>query len=208
MPSRTASRVIHVMRSLLALSLVTACTGVYRDPDSALDHREVKQVFATRATYAGSSLGGLAGADAICQTTAAGAHLTGTFKAWLSDVSAAPVTRFTHARIPYALLDGTRIADDWPDLIHADLDHPIDLDEHGEAIPSVHGDFMGDWAWTGTGFTGARAPYDNPDQATCVSWTVTQAGGGIGDRGTTDKGWTDSGGISCGLLASLYCFEQ
>ena len=40
------------------------------------------------------NIGGLAAADAICQTEAEEAELPGTYKAWLSDSGNSPSTRF------------------------------------------------------------------------------------------------------------------
>ena len=90
------------------------------------------RVFVTSTTHDGN-LGGLAGADAICQARAAAAGLPGTYLAWLSDGSASPATRFlTQSAGPYRLVNGTTIADDWADLTSGDLDAPINITETGD----------------------------------------------------------------------------
>src|SRR6185312_9164199 len=56
-------------------------------------------VFLTSGRFTGD-LGGLAGADALCQGAASNGQLAGTFKAWLSDDLASAASRFTHATVP------------------------------------------------------------------------------------------------------------
>jgi len=70
-----------------------------------------KWVFVTLSDYTGD-LGGLEGADAICEAEADDAGLTGTYKAWLSDTNVGPDTRFTHSTVPSFLLNGYRVAAD------------------------------------------------------------------------------------------------
>ena len=58
--------------------------------------KEYKIVFLTSKTYSGD-LGGLDGADTICNDLALDAGLPGTYKAWLSDSFVSVSERFTHA---------------------------------------------------------------------------------------------------------------
>jgi hypothetical protein len=82
-------------------------------------------------------------ADSRCQALAEGAGLSGTFKAWISgrvDTGSGPVPhgavdRFTQATVPYELVNGTKVADDWADLTDGTLDHAIELDGRGLPIP-------------------------------------------------------------------------
>ena len=84
-------------------------------------------VFVTSTRHDGD-LGGLEGADDICQELSRVAGLSGSFKAWLSDDSDSPSSRFTHAETPYVLTDGARIASNWGELTTAVTRH-IDIDE-------------------------------------------------------------------------------
>ncbi len=84
-------------------------------------------VFVTSTRHDGD-LGGLEGADDICQELSRVAGLSGSFKAWLSDDSDSPSSRFTHAETPYVLTDGARIASNWGELTTAVTRH-IDVDE-------------------------------------------------------------------------------
>jgi hypothetical protein len=162
-----------------------------------------KCVFVTSTTHHGS-LGGLAEADAICQAQAEAPDslaAPGTYLAWLSDATASPsspTTRFTRATVPYKLVNGTTIADDWDHLVAGFLDAPINVNEGGGVVPQSHG------VWTGTSVAGA------PEGPDCSAWT-SEASGVFGQSGGvrfTDHGWTFSGSRECGHTFHLYCFQQ
>ena len=92
-------------------------------------------MFVTSSRHRGN-LGGLAGADAICnvRATEAGLPGAGSYMAWLSAGGVSPSSRFTRAAVPYKEVDGTTIADDWNDLTNGDpscLDATITLTEGG-----------------------------------------------------------------------------
>src|SRR4051794_30232839 len=60
-----------------------------------------RTVFITSGGYSGD-MGGLQGADQICQALASTARLKGTYKAWLSDSTpSSPSTRFRKSGGPY-----------------------------------------------------------------------------------------------------------
>jgi len=82
-----------------------------------------------------ANLGGLEGADAKCQALADAAGMNGVFKAWLSSVAVSVGERLAHHQVPFVLVDGTTIADDWDDLVVPILDARISLDEHGQQVP-------------------------------------------------------------------------
>jgi hypothetical protein len=136
-----------------------------------------KIVFVTSQLYK-ANFGGLAAADAICQATAGGAGLKGTYKAWLStgrrvtgsgpgidyDRSISPATRFTHSQVPYITVDGRTVAASWQALVSGQALQPsvdgniiansINIDEHGNPIANT-GIVFRQWsAWTGTEFDG------------------------------------------------------
>ena len=159
-----------------------------------------KTVFVTSELYTGN-LGGLAGADQKCNSLAATAGLSGTYMAWLSIgdylALASPSTRFTRSTVPYALVDGTVIADDWDDLVDGVLALPIYLTESATDLPNRG-------VWTGT------SPSGTPFSTRCGDWTQGDAffTGRLGSTGTFRAGWTSSERASCGQGAHLYCFEQ
>ncbi|MFT4041478.1 MAG: hypothetical protein QM692_25060, partial [Thermomicrobiales bacterium] len=126
------------------------------------------------------NLGGAPGADGRRQNLANLAKLPGTYKAWLSDATSSPATRFTKATVPYTLVDGTVIAQNWTDLISGTLRHAIDLTKQGTGIPGI-------------------------DQA----WTATEANGSIGRPILATRGWTNYDSISsCNASSRLYSFPQ
>jgi hypothetical protein len=152
-------------------------------------------------------LGGLAGADAICQLLAEDAGIGGTFKAWLSDSTTDARDRLTHATVPYERVDGIHVAANWTDLTDGRLAATIGKTEQNTGV--------GGFVWTSTDPSGVV------DGSTCLSWS-TAAGNMDGEVGTPQFAncfWTrltPSGvceattptGSTCDTLLRLYCIEQ
>jgi hypothetical protein len=170
-------------------------------------------VFITSQTFDGN-LGGLAGADAKCQALAQAAGLSGSFRAWLSNGTASPSSRFTKAPVPYVLVDGTPIASDWDDLVDGTLDHHIDVTEQNSNLLKEWG------AWTATLSDGTPSvKYGH-----CSGWTATKGGpktlttkgaliptlpGGTGAAAGKDTLlWSEYKPVDCAYPLPLYCFEQ
>lgn len=165
-----------------------------------------RRMFTTSAPYEGGKLGGLAGADAICQSHATGAHLTGAFQAWLSDSTGSPSTRMIHGTGDYVLVDGTVVAHGWDDLVDGQLEHAVNLDENGaphgaeENVQCAEGIS----AWTGTEFDGQFDRFDY----SCGHWDDSQSYGLIGDTIAKSPLWTGSCSVACTAQLLLYCVEQ
>jgi hypothetical protein len=155
------------------------------------------RVFVTSTEY-GGILGGLLGADAICQQLADGRKLGGTYKAWLSDSTASPSTRFVRSTGPYQLVDGTRIAANWTSLTDGSLRVPINLTESKNTVTGS------DLVWTHTLVDGTAAPSDEH----CGEWKVATGSGGRGTAAYADSNWTQSGSAACNTGQHLYCFQQ
>jgi hypothetical protein len=160
------------------------------------------------------NMGGLSGADALCQQAANGASLTGTYKAWLSTGGVSAVSRLTHATVPYVLLDGTVVASNWSALTSGTLAHAIDRTEQNASVTGLAN------VWTAStpagNFVGSAAGLGD-----CQGWTQGQLStGGRATCGSTlgkDSTWSNyqndysCGGMSFGGPPSgyqLYCFEQ
>ena len=165
-----------------------------------------KLVFASSELYVGN-LGGLAGADANCQTLADSAGLAGSYLAWLSTDAASPSTRFNHSTLPYRLVDGTTVAVDWDDLVDGTLNAAIAVTELGGAVPPGDtgcggADFP--TAWSATTSSGGFSGSGN-----CLDWTSIDDSGAWGLATATDGSWSDwcTGG-TCSWLSPLYCFGQ
>ncbi len=159
-----------------------------------------RTVFVTAAVVL-PDFGGLDGGDQLCANAADDAGLPGTFRAWLSDGTGSPSTRFTMGETPFCLVDGTVIADDWADLTDASLAHAIEVDENGG---SPGGTVR---VWTGTGSAGG------PSGLNCLGWTSASGGeaGRFGAMNAFNAAWTDGGSFNnqvCSDPAHLYCFEQ
>jgi len=175
-------------------------------------------VFLTNGTYDGA-LGGLAGADLVCQRLADEQGLTGTFKAWLSDSTTSAAARLTHSVVPYVDVWGRSIADDWEDLTDGTLTNAITVDETGN-----------DWGGpgckeatiitmiTGRVWTDTRTDGSERGGPNCMNWTDNRnfdeggEGGLVGFYCWDTEAWTDPTYVEvasgCAAPRSLYCFQQ
>ena len=156
-------------------------------------------VFVTSVDSQGN-LGGLAGADTLCQSLAAASGLFGTYRAWLSDGAESPSTRFVHSTGPYQLVDGTTIANNWADLTDSALQAPIVITEQGAVV-------VGEEVWTNTRADGTAIS----DTRHCHDWTTVDSGvGQIGRAWANNvEDWTDAHTVSaCSAGHHLYCFQQ
>jgi hypothetical protein len=162
-----------------------------------------RTVFVTSASFNGN-LGGLTGADAICQAEADGPASivpTGTYLAWLSDGTDSPETRFNKSAHPYLLPGGEKIAEDFTDLTDGSILHGIDIDPTGKPVGM-------NMFWTGTNADGTKAPYF----ATCDGWTadpVINFRGMAGRTTVSSAIWSSRyGSADCSRNYRLVCFQQ
>ena len=155
-----------------------------------------KTVFITSTDHQGN-LGGIAGADSICQARADAASRAGTYLAWISDNSTSPAARFSQSTTPYVLVNGNTIANDWADLTDGELQRAIDVDENNATKVSV--------VWSGADLNGSGL-----NDVNCLSWNSSSSGqtGNVGSAAATMAGWTRAGGDFCNNSFALYCFQQ
>ncbi len=168
-----------------------------------------KTVFLTSTTHPGD-LGGLEGADAICQGLAdtAGIGDVRRYRAWLASGDGAPDTLFMRSPSPYLRRDGATVADDYTDLTTCDaaapfdcLQNPIDVTEENVALAGFRP------VWTNVLPSGSIHGVFSQDS--CFYWTADVFGARVGNASHTTAGWTAAGaGFECGVAAHLYCFEQ
>lgn len=156
--------------------------------------------FTTSGTHDGN-LGGLAGADGFCQGFANTAGLPGIYRAWLSDSTGSPSTRFTHSTIPWVMPSGSSsgiiLADDWADLTDGSIDARLVQTEAGATVSN-------NIPFTNT--TPAGVEWNGAD---CSDWTSTSGNGSYGNTGGLDGTWTQSGsGGACNVLHRYYCFQM
>lgn len=182
-----------------------------------------KVVFLSSQAYDPQSIGGLIGADSKCQSLAQRAKLHGVFKAWLSDSTQSPSTRFTQSPPPgdwdYRLVDNAEVATDWVALTSGSIQTPINVDEMGFKTPSdrtiSHPPVPALLVWTNTN-TDGTVPHSsalNLSFFDCKDWTSNyhfKEGVMVGNAYGAGIDWTslqslyfcDSGSFR------LYCFQQ
>lgn len=172
-----------------------------------------KRVFISSQQWQ-ASLGGPSGADAKCDSIAKARSLGGSWVAWLSTLSSSAALRMTHSSLPYKLLDGTLVANNWADLTSGGIQNPINIDENGYMITwnggtgSVYTSTYTD----GTSMLLHGAKYDCEGLTNANAYD-TDAGSYesavIGYDNSSGKAWTDSIlTTGCSSFYSLYCFEQ
>ena len=149
------------------------------------------------------NLGGLLGADATCQARANAAGLPGTYKAWLSDSTQSPSTRFTQSTRPYVRVDGEVVANNWDELTSGSIQQVL-LDEKG--APSTDS-----LAWTNTTSDGTPGGAGGANKH-CSDWT-SNAPGPFANNGNpglfTDRRWTHNSATACeDTAARLICVQQ
>ncbi|MBS1826485.1 MAG: DNRLRE domain-containing protein [Acidobacteria bacterium] len=155
-----------------------------------------KLVFVTNNVFHGD-LGGVAGADAACNSEASALGRPGTYKAWVADLGS-PSQRMTQANVPYVRADGVVVAYNWADLTDGSLHNPIVTTATGAPVATVFR------VWTnvtpGGGATGFQF---------CGMWNSSiPLTGAVGNPLVTDGRWTSDGTVSCASQARLYCVQQ
>jgi len=152
------------------------------------------RAFVTSIGFTGS-LGGLTGADALCNERAARGSRTGSYRAFLSQGATAAGSRVLDTA--YYRFDDRRIARNRMQLISTSttaLDNPLSITESGTELSAA--------VWTGTIANGMPAV-----DLTCSVWNTVDASAVIGDSSATNTTWLSDGTQQCGTPASLYCFQ-
>ncbi len=159
-------------------------------------------VFATSGLYT-ADLGGLAGADMICQQHADAAGLPGSFAAFLSDSTTHAINRVPHAEYRRTG-DGARVVPSKLELTTAMLDNAIANDENG--VPITTDEIVR----TGTEHAANRR--QDADVGFCSDWTRAtdeSPGSAASAIVSADSYWwiwqTDR---PCSVPQRLYCFER
>ncbi len=200
----------HALRRNASSNAIEVCNGTTwtnavafggtgGDPFAEVPPQTENKVFVTSATYTGD-LGGLSGADAICQKHANSAGLPGKYMAWLADASGSPATRFYQSTVPYKLVDGTTVANNWTDLTDGTLAAGINRTEGNAAVTAG-----ANGVWTNTSVNGT-----SNGGGSCLSWTdkTLDASGVRGVEGNSVSSWTAGPSSLCNAGRRLYCFQQ
>jgi hypothetical protein len=171
-------------------------------PDGGLDASpapdafvEPNLVFVTSSNHTGA-LGGLGGADFICNERAAEAGLPGTYVAWLSTATVHARERLAGAR-GWVRTDGLPFADTIDDLLAGRIFYPASRDENGNQAGAAA-------IWTGTRPNGMF----DATNGDCSGW-MSGLGHNTGMRGSAAGGFemfTSDIAFGCQVSARLLCF--
>ena len=148
------------------------------------------------STLTTGSMGGLTGADALCNNAAKAAGLPGSYTAWLSTTAVNASDRI-QADGPWQLVNGTEIAKTKADLVKGSLAQRFDKDEKGNTPPPAE-----DRVWTATG------PNGNFSAGDCNEWLGTGGQGLVGEAEQTDGDWTALTNEACTEVNRVYCLQQ
>ena len=152
-------------------------------------------VFVTSTSHTGS-MGGIAGADGICQTRAQAGGFAGTYRAWLSTSTASALSRLGTAS-GWVRPDGKPVANTPADITMGKLWHPIRLNERNSDVGSLS-------VHTATGPDGLLPS----NSTTCGDYTTALAADGIraGDTSSVGGAFTTYGSGFCSNPQPIYCF--
>ena len=157
-------------------------------------------VFVTSDPGTQGDFGGVIGADYECRHRATTLFLPNgeRYKAWISTSEVQPKDRLYHARGPYKLVNGLRVAANWDALVSGSLENPINVTELGETSETL--------VFTGTLPDGSRVPTSTH----CDDWTDNDGDnfGWYGASTESDYNWTYALEQECGGGSNLICFEQ
>ena len=151
--------------------------------------------FVTKSSFTPGS--GLAGADALCQSEATTAGLTGSFKALMATSGMPAGNRFSIAGPNWVRPDGYPIFNDVSDIRSSNpVVAPIEVYADGTYPSSNH------FAWTGS-----TSPQTDPTD-NCVDWTSTAGNGRHGHHPQTGAWFSYSTRACSTSYFKVYCFEE
>ena len=184
--------------------LQNAIDDLQNSADDSQSLLEPKTIFVS-STLQTADLGGLTGADAICQglADAPGSIVPeGEYVALLSTDEVGAASRITPSSGPYVRPDGVPVADSFAALFST---RPLNTDR--DLLSRVRGDELGNLfgsevVWTNSTANGLQA------SSTCVNWNSAEDADGptfTGETNELDADWIDSSPLDCDQLARLYC---
>ena len=153
-------------------------------------------VFVTSQTVVPAELGGLAGADAVCDALAAEAGLPGEYVAWLSTVGM-PARERLEGASGWVNTRGEPFAASLDDLLAMEQLFPIRYDETG----SDRVDTLVATATTSAGELDTTAGASD-----CNGWTEAVGEVRTGRTGGLGRSWTSSWQSGCTTTRSILCF--
>jgi Protein of unknown function (DUF1554) len=185
----------------LAVAAAALCSVMACAKDNSTSPSTGPRFFVTSNTSVTGNLGGLAGADARCQSLASAVGLGGkTWRAYLSaerDASGARVdARSRIGQGPWTNVNGVTVANDLNELHSRKGDAAVFVDERGQRI-------NGQWSGSPSPvqhdiLTGSNADGTLMAGFTCADWTsdATSAVGQVGHSDGLGPGGDSSGALS------------
>jgi hypothetical protein len=168
-----------------------------------------KTIFVTSTLHTGD-LGGLAGADGICQglADAAGSIVPeGEYFALLSTEDVTSSTRFGPITGPFIRPDGVLVAAGFAELFGAigsttarDLINSVSIDEQGEEHIST--------TWTTTSASGTPELDILGPLSACSAWTSTENFARVGVSLFKDNRWLNFENNNCDTPNAFYCVQR
>jgi hypothetical protein len=155
------------------------------------------KIFVTANTYLPGGLGGLSGADAVCQSEAGTAGYAGTYKAILSDATTSAVSRLTLSYPVVNAYNGTTVSA--ANLWNGSFSNII-LRPNGSSVS-----FPSSSVTSGSTVLGGIS-----GGGTCTSWSASgSVEFGTGGTGADWLDYSNYGGYgSCTTANYLYCIQQ
>ncbi len=154
----------------------------------------------TEDVYDGN-MGGLAGADAKCQSAANQASLPGTWQSILSSISASADSRLDLSGEIYNT-KGERVAAS-ESLLWASIpehEHAIAYNQFG-ATPTGTG-LTTTNVWTGSTYVGGSSSSE------CSNWSTNTSSGMAANFARTDTNWLEFQVTPCSAKLHLYCISD
>lgn len=152
-------------------------------------------------SFQNGNLGGAAGADSLCQADKG--SLPGTFRAWVSDSSSSPSTRFENWGLirHYEDVNGNRIASNVTTSMPSTLEYSggIEAQASGGIYSALHR------VYSQTNIDGTLLYGSNG----CNSFTSNSTGinSRMGRARTNTSGWYDNTTSNCSSNGVIYCFQ-
>lgn len=169
------------------------------DDDPVAPDPTRRRVFITSTRHSGN-LGGLAGADALCQERADAVGLGGRFGAYMRDDDTG-LGRLERSPFPYVRLDGVVVADDFSDLRDGSIKAPLNVDENGKTVSGK--------AWIGlVDVLGGASNSCNNWRSTDTDCLRSNICGGAGQSSEVNTNWDGYYIYNCNRSYRLYCVEQ
>jgi hypothetical protein len=206
--SNNVPRDLDLINEMLS-TLQDAVDDLQNAADDSQNLLVPKTIFVTSTVHTGV-LGGLAGADAICQglADAAGSIVPeGEYLALLSTEDVTSSTRFGPSTGPFVRPDGVLVAAGFAELFGAigsttarDLINSVSVDEQGEEHLSN--------TWTTTSASGTPELDILGPLSACSAWTSEDNFARVGASLFKDDRWLNFENNDCDTLNAFYCVQR